>query len=115
MCLIISAILLNEGRDAWPEGVGIRPLLDLTELPSQMAHQISRLAKRTCPDIMIIIHLPNIKKGDIAWVRDDFIDDRFQSCCRHVVYKISEDSNVNHVVPNVFASVDSLLQRSLDS
>jgi len=30
MAIFISASLSKEGRDAWPEGVGVRPLLDFT-------------------------------------------------------------------------------------
>ena len=65
---------------------------------------------------MIIIHFPNIKKSRIICARVDFFDDVFQALiCRHVVYKIAKNSNVNLGVPDVVALVDGQLQRFLES
>lgn len=68
------------------------------------------------PNIMIIIHLPDIKKGKIILARGDLFDDRFQSLiCRNKVYKVAKNSNINHALPNVFALVSGLLKRLLES
>ena len=65
---------------------------------------------------MIIIHLPDNKKGEIILARADLFDDRFQSSiCGDKVYKVAKNSNVDHVLPNVFALVDGLLKRLLES
>ena len=71
--------------------------------------------RRTRPEIMIEIHLPNIEKGLIGLGREDLSDDHSQpQIRRHKVYKIAKDSNVNDVIPNVFAVVDGQLKRTLD-
>ena len=65
---------------------------------------------------MIIIHFPNIKKRGIIRAGVDFFDDVFQPLiCRHVVYKIAKDSNVNVRVPDIVTYVDGQLQRFLES
>ena len=64
---------------------------------------------------MIIIYLPNINRSGIIGARVDFFDDVFQHLiCRHVVYKIAKNSNVNLRVPDVVALVNSQLQRFLE-
>jgi len=73
-----------------------------------------KIWERTRPDIMIKIHLPNIEKGLIGLGRDDLSDDRSQPHIRRdKVYKIAKDSNVNDVIPNIFAVVDGQLKRTL--
>ena len=66
---------------------------------------------------MIIIHLPNGKKGGgFLTAQDDLLNDCFQSrICGHKVYKVAQNSNVNHVLPNVLALVDGLLKKLLES
>jgi len=74
-----------------------------------------KIWERTRPDIMIEIHLPNIEKGSIRLRREDLSDDHSQpQIRRHEVYKIAKDSDVYDVLPNVFAVVDSQLERTLD-
>ena len=68
----------------------------------------ANVKKRTRPDIMVIIHLPNLKKGGIVRARGDLINNCFQSLiCWHMVYKKPQDSNVNHILPNVLAFIRS--------
>ena len=64
---------------------------------------------------VIIIHLFNGKKGELIFTRADLLDYRLQSSiCGHKVHKVAQNSNVNYVLPNVFAHIDGILKRLLE-
>ena len=84
------------------------------ELVTMLDGTLNKIWEHTCSDIMIEIHLPNIKNvlTGLSW--EDLIDNCPQPLiCWHEVYKIAKNSYVNDVIPNVFAVVDSLLKRTL--